>query len=243
MRFIGVIPARLASTRLAEKVLKPIAGIPMIQHVWKRASEATKLEKVIVACDDARIESCVKEFGGHVMMTRKDHPNGTSRIAEVARTENADVFINIQGDEPLIDPANINRLAEVFEKETEAEVATLAVEGFELSEFEDPNVVKVVLDEYENALYFSRSPIPYPREKGKSLSFLKHIGIYGYKKSFLLEFVDWAEGKLESTEKLEQLRILEKGRRLRVARAVSDSLSVDTEEDLKAVEAKMSRSH
>lgn len=244
MKILGVIPARLGSTRLKEKVLAPIGGIPMIQHVWQRASKAKKIADLIVACDDARVADCVKSFGGHAMMTRVDHLNGSSRVAEVAQKTDADVYINIQGDEPLMRPEAIDQLADVFEKEKNFEVATLAVPREDLKDYENPNVVKVVLDEQGFALYFSRSPLPYYRDNDRrgdpsGRPYLKHLGIYGYKKNFLLKFVTWPATSLENAEKLEQLRILERGHRIRVVKTSFDSWSVDTAADLETVENKL----
>lgn len=237
MNAIGVIPARLGSTRLEEKVLKPIAGRPMIQHVWQRAKQARKLTDVIVACDDERIASCVRSFGGRAEITRADHPNGTSRVAEVAAKEDADVFINIQGDEPLIHPEGIDRLVGIFESAGDVKVATLAVQREDKTDYQNPNVVKVVCDQKGDALYFSRSPLPYDRENPDGpVRYLKHLGIYGYRKTFLLNFVGWKPTALETAEKLEQLRILENGYSIRVIETPYDSLSVDTREDLEMVE-------
>lgn len=238
LRIIGIIPARLGSTRLPEKVMRMIQGKPMIQHVWKRVKQAKKLDDVIVACDDPRIRTAIESVGGKAVMTRTDHPNGTSRIAEVAEKIEADVFINIQGDEPLIRPEVIDQLASVFEREEALQAATLAVKKTDPAEFADANTVKVVCGEKGDALYFSRSPIPYYREgRGKDFFYLKHIGIYAYRKSFLLRFSRQERSFLEDTEKLEQLRILEKGGTLRVLTTDYDSTSVDTEQDLKKVEA------
>lgn len=239
-KVIGVIPARLGSTRLHEKVLKPIQGKPMIEWVWRRASQAKKLSEVIVACDDQRIADCVKGFGGKAMMTDPHHPNGSSRVAEVVSKTSAEVYINIQGDEPMMDPRGIDQLVEVFQDHS-IQVATLAVSKKSEEEYHNPNVVKVVCDEKGNALYFSRSPLPYYREKSADgIRFLKHLGIYGYRQEFLLQFVNWKVSKLENLEKLEQLRILERGIPIRVIETAKDSVSVDTAEDLAQVEAKMS---
>ncbi len=238
MRVVGVIPARLGSTRLQEKVLKLIDGKPMIQRVWERAKQAKKLNDLIVAGDDPRILDCIQSAGGRAMMTRADHPNGSSRAAEIAACEQADVFINIQGDEPMINPEGIDQLADCFQDHS-VEAATLAVRKNGLEDYENPNVVKTVCDAAGNALYFSRSPLPYFREKPPSFSFLKHLGIYGYRRDFLLQFVTWPAGKLEDFEKLEQLRILERGYKIRVLETTHDSWSVDTAEDLAAVEAKI----
>ena len=242
LRIVGVIPARLGSTRLHEKVLKPIQGKPMVAWVWRRAKQAKKLQDVIVATDDARIVSVVESFGGKAMMTDVAHPNGSSRIAEVASKIQADVFINIQGDEPMMDPKGIDQLAAVFEQKKDVQVGTLAVRKTSVEDYENPNVVKVVCDAEGRALYFSRSPLPYFREKpAQGITYLKHLGIYGYRKAFILDFVKWKPGVLENFEKLEQLRILERGIPIQVIETAHDSWSVDTEEDLVVVEGKMTR--
>jgi len=236
LKALGVIPARLASTRLREKVLREIQGRPMIQHVWERAKQASKLADVIVACDDPRIASCVEGFGGHAMLTRTDHANGSSRVAEIASRQTADVFVNIQGDEPMIHPDGINGLVEVFEKDDAVRVATLAVRREDREEYLNPNVVKVVTGDSGNALYFSRAPIPHERQtSGGGFFYYKHLGIYAYRRDFLLEFVKWSPGRLEQMEKLEQLRILNHGVAIRVLETPHDSLGVDTEEDLQKV--------
>ena len=249
MRVVGVIPARLGSTRLQEKVLKLIDGKPTIQRVWERAKLAKKIDDLIVAGDDQRILDCIQSAGGRAMLTRADHPNGSSRVAEIAAKEKSDVFINIQGDEPMINPEGIDQLADCF-KDSSVEAATLAVRKSAVEDYENPNVVKVVCDASGNALYFSRSPVPYfrsplpssPPHGGRSqvgVTFLKHLGIYGYRRDFLLKFVTWPAGKLEDFEKLEQLRILERGYKIRVLETAHDSWSVDTAEDLAGVEAKI----
>ena len=161
VKAIGVIPARLGSTRLSEKILRSVAGKPMIQHVWERAKQAKKFEDVIIATDDARIEACVRGFGGKACMTRKDHPNGTSRIAEVTERFKQDIVINIQGDQPLVDPKALDEMVSIFEKEKNVEMLTLAVRMTDKASYENPNVVKVVCDAEGNALYFSRAAIPF----------------------------------------------------------------------------------
>jgi 3-deoxy-manno-octulosonate cytidylyltransferase (CMP-KDO synthetase) len=242
MKALGVIPARLGSTRLPEKILRPIDGKPMIWHVWHRARQAAKLEDVIVATDDARILKAVEEFGGKAMMTREDHPNGTSRIAEVMGHLKQEVVINIQGDQPLVDPKAIDEMVSLFEKSKDVEMLTLAVRMTDRAAFENPNVVKVVCDAEGNALYFSRAQVPFSqgRQEG-AFSFLKHLGVYGYRRDFLLQFVAWEPGRLENTEKLEQLRVLERGRSIRVIETDYDFISVDTEEDLHEVESRLLR--
>ncbi len=240
VKALGVIPARLGSTRLSEKILRSIGGKPMIQHVWERARQAEKLEDVIVATDDARIQQCVEGFGGKAVMTRKDHPNGTSRIAEVMGRFKQDLVINIQGDQPLVDPDALDEMVNIFEKSKDVEVLTLAVRMTDKASFENSNVVKVVCDAAGNALYFSRAPIPFFQGKqDRAFSFLKHLGVYGYRRDFLLKFVTWEPGVLENTEKLEQLRILERGRSIRVIETTYDFISVDTGEDLREVEKRL----
>ena len=239
---IGVIPARLGSTRLPEKILRKIAGKPMIQHVWECAKKAKKLEAVVVACDDARIRQCVEGFGGKALMTRTDHPNGTSRIAEVMDHFQHDWVINIQGDQPLVDPVALDEMVSIFESSSKTEVLTFAVRMTDKAAYENPNVVKVVCDASGNALYFSRATVPFFQGKQHcEFSFLKHLGVYGYRRDFLLQFVAWEAGVLEQIEKLEQLRILERGRSIRVIETKYDFISVDTEEDLKEVESRLLR--
>ncbi len=235
MKIVGVIPARLGSTRFPEKVLRLIAGKPMIQHVWDRALAAKSLSDLIVACDDVRVRDCVQGFGGKAVLTRADHPNGTSRIGEIAQAVQADIFINIQGDEPLMNPANIDALAAVFNQAPGLQSATLAVPKTDHEGYRNPNVVKAVCDAEGYALYFSRAMVPYDRD-GAGIAYLKHLGIYAYRRDFLLEFIRWDAGKLEQIEKLEQLRILERGVKMRVVLTDSDSPGVDTPEDLANVQ-------
>jgi 3-deoxy-manno-octulosonate cytidylyltransferase (CMP-KDO synthetase) len=240
MKALGIIPARLGSTRLPEKILRSLDGKPMIRHVWERAKKAKRLEDVIVATDDARIQQCVEGFGGKAVMTRRDHPNGTSRIAEVTGHFKHDLVINIQGDQPLVDPKALDEMVDVFGKAKDVEMLTLVVRMTDKASFENPNVVKVVCDGEGNALYFSRSPIPFSQGKqDRPFSFLKHLGVYGYRRDFLLKFVAWEPGILENTEKLEQLRVLERGRSIRVIETAYDFISVDTEEDLREVEKRL----
>lgn len=240
MKALGVIPARLGSTRLPEKILRSIGGKPMIQHVWERAKKAERLEEVVVATDDARILKCVEAFGGKAFMTRKDHPNGTSRIAEVMGHFKQDLVINIQGDQPLVDPKSLDEMVNIFKNARDVEMLTLAVRMKDNASFENPNVVKVVCDGKGDALYFSRAAIPFSQGTQRcAFSFLKHLGVYGYRRDFLLEFISWGPGVLENIEKLEQLRVLERGRSIRVIETEYDFISVDTEEDLLEVERRL----
>ena len=235
MKSICVIPARYASTRLPGKPLKLIAGVPMICRVYDRASKAAKIDKAIVATDDKRIFNAVKEYGGEVMMTRADHPTGTDRLAEVASAFNdVDLIVNVQGDEPLIEPSLIDDLISLFEDDDKLQMATVATELKDEAEINNPNNVKVIADLNHYALYFSRSQIPYPRNKGKSPIY-KHIGIYAYRRQFLLNYAKMMSTPLEQTESLEQLRALENGYKIKVLHSDNQFIGVDTEEDLKIV--------
>lgn len=237
MKIVGVIPARLESTRLARKMLRDILGKSLVQRTYENARKAARLSDVIVACDDEEIKRAVEAFGGKAWMTDKNHMSGTSRIAEVAGKADADVFINIQGDEPLMDSSAVDTLAGAFAGKTDFEVATLAISKQDEEEYRNPNVVKVVRDHRDFALYFSRSPLPHYRDL-KFRGFLKHLGIYAYTRDFLLN--QWGKLKpslLEDHERLEQLRILENGFKIKVLLTAKDSVGVDTEDDLKHVEA------
>ncbi len=237
MKILGVIPARYASSRFEGKPLKEIDGHPMIEWVYKRAVNAD-IDDLVVATDDERIYNVVKNFGGNAVMTSKEHENGTSRIMEViAAPEYAgfDFVINIQGDEPLIDVNSINLLADSYRRE-KSEIVTLKKEISERWEIENPNVVKVVTDFNDNAIYFSRWAIPYERDKNESLKYYKHIGIYGYTLKFLRELKSLREGILEKSESLEQLRFIENGYKIKVLKTDAAVIGVDTPEDLKIVE-------
>lgn len=234
MKNICVIPARFASTRLPGKPLKDICGKPMICRVFDRAKLAKSVSEVIVATDDEKILQIVQKNFGVAMMTKKDHKTGTDRLAEVAeKFPDVDVIINVQGDEPLIDPNLIDELSEQFQDKN-LQMATVATEIFDENEIKNPNNVKVVFDKNHDALYFSRSQIPFPRNSGNSRVF-KHIGIYAYRRNFLLDFAKMSPTSLELSESLEQLRVLENGYKIRVIETNSKFIGVDTEEDLKLV--------
>lgn len=235
---VAVIPARYGAGRLPGKPLVPLAGKPMIQHVWERARQAKRVSRVIVATDDARILRAVEAFGGEARLTRTDHRSGTERVAEVAAQLDADVFVNIQGDEPLLDPAAVETAVETLLEEPRAEVATVATPIKSASDIMDPNVVKTVLDFDGNALYFSRAPIPWVRDSGHRVHarYLKHLGLYVFQRSALLEFPTLPQGELERLEQLEQLRWMENGWKIRVGEVEYDSVSVDVPEDVARVE-------
>ncbi len=236
---VAVIPARYGSTRFPGKPLVPIAGKPMIQWVYERARAATSVDEVLVATDDTRIAEAVEAFGGRAVLTSKDHTSGTDRVAEAvaSRARRAELVINLQGDEPLMPAAVIDTLIETM-RESGAEMGTVAVPfGQKTGRPDDPNLVKVVLDSEGCALYFSRAAIPYAREGGTPVAPLWHWGLYAYRRTFLERFVQWPPGRLEQCEKLEQLRALENGARIRVTVVDSTgSVGVDLPEDVETVE-------
>ena len=239
MNTLAVIPARYGSTRLPGKALISLGGKPMIQRVWERVRQASSVSEVVVATDDERIRSVVQAFGGEAVMTRADHRSGTERVAEVAvvRSE-AEIIVNVQGDEPLIEPAAIDAAVEAIREDAEVNIATLAVPISNPAGIMDPNVVKAVLDFDGNTLYFSRAPIPWVRDRGGPVHarHLKHLGLYAFRRAALLDFPTFPHGDLERIEQLEQLRWLENGYRIRVAETEHDSVSVDIPEDVVRVE-------
>ena len=235
MRILCVIPARYASTRLPGKPLRDIAGKPMICRVYDRAAKARTLSGVIVATDDERILRAVEEHGGRAMMTAREHPTGTDRLAEVAAAyPDMELIINVQGDEPLIEPALIDELGRAFEGDEALQMATVMTPMETMEEQKNPNNVKVVTDRKGYALYFSRSLLPYPRN-GTECPVYKHIGIYAYRREFLLAYAKMAPTPLERTESLEQLRALENGYRIKCVVSDARFVGVDTEEDLAKV--------
>lgn len=238
MTSVAVIPARYASTRLPGKPLLNRTGKYLIEHVYEQVSRARRLSKVIIATDDRRIYEAVESFGGCAVMTRLDHTSGTDRVAEVAAGMNADIIVNVQGDEPEIEPANIDALVDLLATRRDCDMATLACPFPEGADPADPNAVKVVVDADGRAIYFSRSPIPYPRD-GKSLAehrseFLLHIGIYAYRRDFLLRLATWPAGRLERIEKLEQLRVLERRVGIAVGLVPASAIGIDTPADYDA---------
>ena len=239
-----VIPARYGSTRLPAKPLVPLAGKPMIQWVYERTKLAKSAGRVIVATDDDRILKVVQEFGGEARMTRTDHRTGTERIAEVAAHVEGKVFVNVQGDEPLLDPAAVDAAVAALQGEPPAAIATVAVLIRTPADIMDPNVVKTVLDFDDNALYFSRAPIPWVRDSAHKIHarHLKHLGLYAFQRDALLEYPTLPQGELERLEQLEQLRWLENGWKIRVAEVEHDAVSVDVPQDVARVEKLLSKS-
>ena len=236
-RIVGVIPARYGSSRFEGKVLADIAGKPMIQWVYERANQSKMLDELFVAVDDPRVQSGVEQFGGKAVLTAAHHKSGTDRIAEAVEDMPVDIVVNIQGDQPLLDPDMIDEAVIPMIDNPEIQMSTLKRE-IEKDEFDDPGVVKVVVDDNDFALYFSGSLIPYPRHE-ENIRVFEHIGLYVYRKDFLLKISKMSLGYLEKIESLEQLRVLEKGYKILVIETKMDrtsGISVDTPEDLKKVE-------
>ena len=230
-RVVVIIPARYESTRLPGKPLADLNGQPMIQHVYERARLARGIDRVLVATDDERIRSAVAAFGGEVMMTDRGHASGTDRIAEVACSLDVDVVVNVQGDLPLLDPAMVDAAVTPLRADAGLPMATIKTAIHSRDEMENPNVVKVVTDRDGYALYFSRSALPYRRDGGGALGD-RHIGLYAYRREFLLRFARLAPTPLEQAERLEQLRALEWGVRIKVAAVAEAAVEVDTAADL-----------
>ncbi len=235
MKVAAIIPARWASTRFPGKPLHVIAGKPLIQHVWERCKKAKTLSDIVVATDDMRIAEAAFAFGAEVALTSPKHRSGTDRIAEVAKKmKGITHIINVQGDEPVVDPSLIDKLARTLIADRTISMITAANPFRE--NVANPNIVKVVVDRDSNALYFSRSVIPFSRDGDKPVQYFRHHGIYGYSRKLLLEFVKWKPTVLEQTEQLEQLRALEHGVKIRVVIARHASVGVDTPEDAGTVE-------
>lgn len=235
MKVICVIPARYASTRLPGKPLSMICGKPMIQRVYEQACKAEVPAEVVVATDNELVFNAVKAFGGNVLMTSPDHPSGTDRLAEVALNyQDVDVIVNVQGDEPMIPPEVIDDLANAFEDDANLSMATLKVE-MPKEDYDNPAAVKVVTDLNGYALYFSRSQIPYPRNIPEDYKVFKHVGIYAYRRDFLLKYAALTPTPLERAESLEQLRALENGYKIKVLESDFQGVGVDTPDDLARV--------
>lgn len=234
MKVLAVIPARWASTRFPGKPLVMIIGKPMIQHVYERTLKAKLVDEVIVATDDKRIFNAVRKFDGHVVMTSKNHKSGSDRIGEIASKQNKEIIVNVQGDEPFIEPKNIDKTIKPMLSNRSINVSTMCVKINDMNEINNPNIVKVVFDENNFALYFSRSPIP-NNWRGKKTVYYKHVGLYVYRRDYLLKLIRLKQSKLESIENLEQLRILENGGKIKVVEVKTDSIAIDTPGDLKKI--------
>jgi len=236
---IAVIPARYQSTRFPGKMVAPLGGKPLVQHTYERALQAKRVGDVCVATDDDRVVEALAPYGTQVVMTRDDHPSGTDRIAEVAERSQAQIVVNVQGDEPLIDPNTIDEVVDALIADSESVMATAARALVDPTAINDPNVVKVVMGPSGRALYFSRSPIPYERDAASGpeagVRYWHHIGLYAYRRDFLLEYAQMPPSPLEKIEMLEQLRALENGYAIQVVETQYESIGVDTPDDLEEV--------
>lgn len=233
-----VIPARYASVRLPGKPLALLDGRPMIWYVWEKARKSRLATRVVVATDDERIAAAVRGFGGEAKMTSPACVSGTDRVAEAARSLDEEIIVNLQGDEPMMHPSVIDAVAASLVRDPSVSMSTAALPGSDPEEFLRPSVVKVVVDARGDALYFSRAPIPHYRDAGTG-AYRKHLGIYGYRKDFLFVLAALPPTSLEEAERLEQLRVLQSGYRIRVVDVEHDSVGVDTPDDLRAVEEKI----
>ena len=235
----AIIPARFASTRFPGKIIVPIAGKPLVFHTYQRACQAGLVTEVLVATDDDRVKDALAPYGVPVVMTRPDHPSGADRIAEVAESLDADIIVNVQGDEPLLDPLTIEAAVQALLDESDVPMATARRLISDPEQISDPNVVKVVCDGRGHALYFSRCPIPHIRDRSDRDAapqcYWQHIGLYAYRRGFLLQYARLAQTPLERLEKLEQLRVLENGFPIAVVDTEYQSIGVDTPEDLEKV--------
>ena len=239
MKTLAIIPARYQSTRFPGKPLAQIAGKPMIQHVYERAASCPEVAEVCVATDDERISACVLEFGGKAVMTRKEHRSGTDRISEAATkmgVEKEDLIVNIQGDQPLFHTSIVSHLTKPLLEDRSIPMTTLKWNITDPDDIENPNHVKVVTDRQGFALYFSRYPLPFFRDKKSSQTHYKHLGFYCFRMEFLLEFTRLPEGELEAAERLEQLRALEHGFKIKVLETPFNSIEVDVPEDIEKAE-------
>lgn len=242
MKAVAILPARYASTRFPGKPLVNQTGKYLIQHVYEQVAKARSLDSVVVATDDERIFAAVRSFGGHAAMTRADHPSGTDRVAEVAAGLDADIIVNVQGDEPEIEPANIDKLVTLLINDPQTPMGTLACPFPPEGHPADPNAVKVVINHHGRAMYFSRALIPFPRDTAgqpqpstsTAAPWLLHIGIYAYRRDFLLRLATLPPTALEQIEKLEQLRVLEHGHGINVAVVEKSAIGIDTPEDYAA---------
>ncbi len=238
MNVVGVIPARYGSTRFKAKILADLLGKPLIQHVWENAKKSKLLDYLLIACDDKRVKKCAEGFGADVVMTSKNHTSGSDRIAEAVKPLDVAIVVNIQGDEPLVHPTMIDDMVKALLEDKTCMMATVIKPLEDKREIKDPNIVKAVIDNKGFALYFSRAAIPYRRDQitTKNIRYYKHFGLYAYRKKFLLNFKNLPASHLEKAERLEQLRALEAGYKIKTVETPYDTIAVDTKEDLRRVE-------
>ena len=243
METIGVIPARLESSRLKHKLLRKILGKPLIQWTWEAAKRARLLDKLIIACDSSKIKQAAEAFSAEAVITSSEHSSGTDRVAEAVRDIDVKIVINIQADEPLIHPSIIDRIVESMIKDNSIVMATVKKRIGSKEEIENTSIVKVITDKDNFAVYFSRFPIPFKRDSDTEGVYFKHLGIYGYTKDFLYTFKNLPYSYLEHSEKLEQLRAIESGYKIKVIETKFDSWGVDTISDLRKVRNILSKIH
>jgi 3-deoxy-manno-octulosonate cytidylyltransferase (CMP-KDO synthetase) len=237
---VGIIPARWGSTRFPGKPLHRIAGKPLLQHVWERVRRARALNSVIIATDDMRIAEAAFDWGAEISLTSPKHQSGTDRIGEVAaKLRGVSLVLNIQGDEPLIDPGLLSQFVRQMRRNPKIQMMTAVHPFADPADAQSPHQVKAVLDRQGRALYFSRSPVPYPRQTSEPVRYFRHQGIYGYRRAFLLRFVRWRPTPLEKVEALEQLRALENGVNIHVVVTKNGSPGVDTPDDAEAIERQL----
>jgi 3-deoxy-manno-octulosonate cytidylyltransferase (CMP-KDO synthetase) len=233
MKTVGVIPARFASTRFPAKVLANIAGKPMIQHVWEKASLCQELDEILIACDHEEVFKAVQNFKARAVMTDPGLASGSDRIAEAVKDLNVDIVVNIQGDEPFVDPPTIDALAVLLKQDPKVMMGTVIKPITDEADILDPNVVKCVVDTEGYALYFTRGAVAYRRDGTNFWTIgSKHLGLYAFRKDFLMEFKDWPKNTWETVERLEQLRALERGVKIKTTVTGCDSMAVDTPQDL-----------
>ena len=238
-KVLAVIPARYASQRFPGKVLAPLGGKPLVAHTVDRTRQAQLVDEVVVAVDDPRVEEVLTALDIPVVMTRPEHPSGTDRIAEVAESHDASIIVNVQGDEPLIDPATIDAAIRPLLEDDNVPMSTAKHRIINPDDAQNPNVVKVVCDSQGRALYFSRAPIPFPRDDDSQAEYWQHIGLYVYQRDFLLQYAQMSPSALEMCERLEQLRVLENGYSITVVETEYISIGVDTPEDLELVRTQL----
>ncbi|MBP9038073.1 MAG: 3-deoxy-manno-octulosonate cytidylyltransferase [Candidatus Syntrophosphaera sp.] len=236
MKAVAIIPARYHSTRFPGKALAKLLNKPLIQWVWEAVNNSNLFDQVMVATDSVKIKEVVDNFGGIAILTSKEHQSGTDRIAEVAESLDSDIIVNVQGDEPLINQKVLSSLLKIFE-DSSIQIASLMTKIKDLKQLSNPNLVKVVVDNISNALYFSRSVIPYNRDNIHFEDYWQHIGVYAYRRNALMRLVKLPSGKLEQAEKLEQLRALENGIPIKMIKTEYNGIGVDTPEDLLKLES------
>jgi len=236
MKAVAIIPARYHSTRFPGKALAKLLNKPLIQWVWEAVNNSNLFDQVMVATDSVKIKEVVDNFGGIAILTSKEHQSGTDRIAEVAESLDSDIIVNVQGDEPLINQKVLSSLLKIFE-DSSIQIASLMTKIKDLKQLSNPNLVKVVVDNISNALYFSRSVIPYNRDNIPLVDYWQHIGVYAYRRNALMRLVKLPSGKLEQAEKLEQLRALENGIPIKMIKTEYNGIGVDTPEDLLKLES------